>query len=467
MNWMMLCKLPLGASLWAILFFFIFTACQEDLPETTEVMMTFTTRAVVTDKVDSNAPDEDKMQDLRVIMLRQDGTVVDNHLEEDINASSVTFTFSTPIQIDGEDFTFLAVANEESIQSTSTIDWLKCSSGVKLSEETITQIKEQQIGNGEAFNISDGPIPQTKQWTVHVPQQDTHVENQTLDFVASKISVQFINNTNAEQSLNDVKITGIGYNVYGYLFAHNSADFVGENHNASDITFTDVTNLAVGATSAAQTYYTYPIGSLSSPTLHATWNGSEYDLPIEINDEFITSLNRNDHLKIIVTLTGQELVVNYTIAPWNADNTTNIGSPTTDGGYNTEDWTAGGDVNIGGDPVVPDVPVVPGDEIFNGSQIINWENSQNYTLSAESLKPYYGKTLYFDFDVTGDNAQMHLYVKSSTGNDELYKASTGTKNTVATMELLLEKEGSVALPENCYLFVNGVGVTLKKIYVAQ
>lgn len=459
MNWMMLCKLPLGASLWAILFFFIFTACQDDLPETTEVMMTFTTRAVVTDKVDSNAPDEDKMQDLRVIMLRQDGTVVDNHLEENINASSVTFTFSTPIQIDGEDFTFLAVANEESIQSTSTIDWLKCSSGVKLSEETITQIKEQQIGNGEAFNISDGPIPQTKQWTVHVPQQDTHVENQTLDFVASKISVQFINNTNAEQSLNDVKITGIGYNVYGYLFAHNSADFVGENHNASDITFTDVTKLAVGVTSAAQTYYTYPIGSLSSPTLHATWNGSEYDLPIKINDEFITALNRNDHLKIIVTLTGQELVVNYTIAAWNTDNTTNIGSPTPEGGYQVDDWGNGNDVIIGGGEE-PDTPVVPGDVIWEGTQEVSWSSS--FVIPNYDKSKHAGKTLVVKVIPYGET---HRTISFENENQTAFCGfSSNDKNLPQSNEVMSLE---VKIPNDLNsLTCRGELVTLKGVYLS-
>lgn len=461
MNWMMLCKLPLGASLWAILFFFIFTACQDDEPyEDTEVMVTFTTRAEVKDKETSATVEENKMKDLRVIMLRQDGTVVDNHMEPDINASSITFTFSTPIQIDGEDFTFLAVANEESIQSTSELSWITSKSGDNLSS-SLSAIQTQQIGNG-VLNINNGPIPQSKQWTVHVPQADTKIPTQRLDFVASKVSVEFKNETNKEQTLKNVRISGFGSATQAYLFKQNGTDFVGQQGVSDKYLLGDEgLTIPVGKSDSLK-YYTYPVNTISTPTLHAQWKqGEEYkDCSLDLSG--ITSLPRNQQLKILITLTGQELVVNYTIAPWNADNTTNIGSPTIGGGYNTEDWAAGGDVNIGGDPVAP------GDVIFNGSQIINWGNSQNYTLSAEYLKPYYGKTLYFDFDVTSDNAQMLLYVKSpTTGSDELYKASTGTKNTVATMELLLEKEGPDPLPENCYLFVNGVGVTLKKIYVAQ
>lgn len=378
---------------------FVVSACQDDLPETTEVMMTFTTRAVMGEA--STAPDNERMQDLRVIMLRENGTVVDNHMEEDINASSVTFTFTTPIQTGGEDFTFLAVANEGSIQPTSKLSWLSCSPGDKLSEETITQIKAQQIGDGSAFNINKGPIPQTKQWTVTVPQASTHVENQQLDFVASKISVQFLNHTMESQTLSGIRISGIGSAADGYLFAQNSNDFVGTQHDASDITFSDVT-VSAGATSDARTYYTYPVGSISSPTLHATWNKKNYTLPLK----GITELKRNDHLKIVVTLTGHALNVNYTIADW-VEEPTNIGgsSPTPEGGYQVDDWGEGNDVIIGGGTGggdEPDEPVLPEGvielwnddegpfELNNSGQKIQLDNTKvDYITAGKTLKFYY------------------------------------------------------------------------------
>ena len=342
---------------------FVVSACQDDLPETTEVMMTFTTRAVMGEA--STAPDNERMQDLRVIMLRENGTVVDNHMEEDINASSVTFTFTTPIQTGGEDFTFLAVANEGSIQSTSKLSWLSCSPGDKLSEETITQIKAQQIGDGTAFDINDGPIPQTKQWTVTVPQASTHVENQQLDFVASKISVQFLNHTMESQTLSGIRISGIGSAADGYLFAQTNNDF-GTQGASSNITFSDVT-VSAGEPSDMLSYYTYPVSTISSPTLYATWNDKEYNLPIKISDAFITSLKRNDHLQIVVTLTGEGMM--YHIVSWE-ENPTNIGSPTPEGGYQVDGWGNGNNIIIGGEtgeePEEPgggDEPVVTGDEL--------------------------------------------------------------------------------------------------------
>ena len=89
---------------------FVVSACQKDDVGKSEVMMTFNTRAIVSDVV-SDADALERMNDLRVIMVRQDGTVVDNHLAQDINASSVKFTFSTPVKSGGDYFTFYAVAN--------------------------------------------------------------------------------------------------------------------------------------------------------------------------------------------------------------------------------------------------------------------------------------------------------------------------------------------------------------------
>ncbi len=311
---------------------FVVPACQDDLPDTTEVMMTFTTRAV-TQGAASTAPDNERMQELHVIMLRSDGTVVGNHTEPNITASSVTFTFSTPIQTTGEDFTFLAIANESVIGQTLTI-------GDKLSTTDI----EKLTMNADLNTI--GALPQTKLWTVHVPQTQNHHVNQTLDFVGSKISVQFVNQTGEAQSLSDIKLTGMPQATAGYLFKQNSNDFVTPLQDASDIAFTNVT-METGATSAEQAYYTYPVAAISEAALVATWNGKPYELPLD----GITRLARNEHLQIVVTLTpAQDITVNYTVAEWK-DNNTNIGDepPTTPGnGYHVDPWGDAFDIPIGG-----------------------------------------------------------------------------------------------------------------------
>lgn len=443
---------------------FVVSACQDDLPETTEVMMTFTTRAV-TQGAASTAPVVEQMKQLRVIMLREDGTVVGNHLEPEINASSVTFTFTTPIQTGGEDFTFLAVANESSVQSPE-LTW-EYELGTKLSEETINQIKARQIGN-KALDINDGPIPQTKQWTVEVPQTHNHKVNQTLDFTASKISVQFKNATDEAQSLGDIKITGIGSATSGYLFAQASNDF-GTQGALSDIAFTGITDLAAGSSSDVQNYYTYPVdaGNINTPTLHATWNEKNYTLPLE----GITELKRNDHLKIIVTLTGHALTINYSIAPW-VEEPTNIGSPTTNGGYQVDGWDNGNDIIIGGEiggGEEPDPEPEPGDVIWEGTQEIDWGKNGgiHFTMEADKFKACYGKLIGFDFVITEGKNDPTGFAKvlDSGGTEKAYVAIPSTaQDGKITMEMDLSQH---KLSEDCYLYIDGDGITLKKIYIKQ
>lgn len=341
---------------------FAVSACQDDLPETTDIMVTFTTRAI-SGGAASTAPEIEQMHDLRVIMLRSDGTIVDKGQytpEGDFNPSSVRFTFSTTIpNPSGEDFTFIAIANEESIYEESiyeeSIDeelpWSTRGIGDKLTQSEIESITVDT-------DINSYPIPQTDYWTVHVPQSNYKIDDRTLQFAGSKISVVFNNMTKEEQSLSNIHITGIGSASAGYLFKQTTGDdFVGTQHDASDITFTDVTNLAAGDTSEELTYYTYPVGSVSSPTLFATWNEKEYNLPItKVTDEEgnvhnFTSLARNERLKIVITLTpAGDITVNYTIAAWE-ETPTNIGgkAPTTpDNDYYVDNWGTGGIIDVGG-----------------------------------------------------------------------------------------------------------------------
>lgn len=340
---------------------FVVSACQDDLPETTEVMMTFTTRAV-TQGAASTAPDKERMKDLHVIMLRSDGTIVGNHTEPNITASSVTFTFSTPIKTTGEDFTFLAIANENNIGKTLVNDNLKI--GDELSTGDIENLTMDADLNDEI-----DALPQTKLWTVYVPQTQNHKVNQTLDFVGSKISVVFNNMTKEPQSLRDISITGITPNTQGYLFKQDGTDYIdSKDNNATPISWDKVLMLAAPTTGAndetiyasdSVAYYTYPLGegNISSPMLYADWNGEQRELSLnrikdkEGNEIDFTSLKRNEHLRIEITLTpAGDITVNYTIAAWE-ETPTNIGdkAPTTpENGYHVDTWGTGGIIDVGG-----------------------------------------------------------------------------------------------------------------------
>lgn len=422
---------------------FVVSACQDDAPyEDTEVMVTFTTRAEVKDIETSATVEENKMKDLRVIMLRQDGTVVDNHMAPDINASSITFKFTTPIKYEGEYFTFLAVANEGSIQSTSGLSWITSKPGDNLSS-SLSAIQTQQIGNG-VLNINTGPIPQSKQWTVHVPQEDTKIPTQRLDFVASKVSVEFKNETNKEQTLKNVRISGFGSATQAYLFKQNGTDFVGQQGVSDKYLLGDEgLTIPVGKSDSLK-YYTYPVNTISTPTLHAQWKqGEEYkDCSLDLSG--ITSLPRNQHLKILITLTGQELVVNYTIAPWNADNTTNIGSPTTNGGYQVDGWGNGNDIIIGGEigggeepepEPEPDVPVEPGSIVwvYADDITVTGHTASKVNISSEDINRCFVSGNYFGFDVepTDINKDVEIKVEvfNKWGTNKALSASAHTQGT--------------------------------------
>lgn len=391
---------------------FLMSSCQEDdsLYDTTEVMMTFTTRALVNatqgDTL-STAIDSERMKDLRVIMVRENGEIVGNHQVTNITQTSVTFTFRTPVNNGGEDFTFFAIANEGSITPTNQGDlsWLTRAEGQKYTSDELNSFKTMQIGNGE-FALSDGQsIPQTKQWTVEVPQKDTRIENQTLDYVASKVSVLFKNNTDEAQSLNDIYIDGIPQSTAGYLFKQDADDFVGTQHDASVISFNDVTDIAVGDSSAIQHCYTYPVDGITDAVLHATWNGKDYSLPLDD----ITSLARNEHLKIIVTLTpAQDITVNYEIAEWKEDST-NIGesAPNPGSGYDVKDWGNPNEIVVGGGGSDDPWANLGGSIIAGGKDVFdNWEDLEGLgktnwlpiDIKASYLVPGYKIAIGFTID---------------------------------------------------------------------
>ena len=368
---------------------FVMSACQKEDVGKSEVMMTFNTRAIVSDEVRDDDALE-RMNDLRVIMVRQDGTVVDNHLAEGINASSVKFTFSTPVKTGGEYFTFYAVANENALTPFPTesneLRWMKkCKRYVELTEQNITAIKAQQIGDGSAFTIpNEGAIPQTKIWTVYVPQQDKYAvpDPLQLEYVASKISVKFVNKTNEPQFLSDIHITGITPNGKGRLFSdyvkNGTHDSYSEVYVESDVKLEkipfDGVTLAANAESAVQTYYTYPVdaANISNPMLYATWGKKEFHMPIGV-----TSIPRNKHIEIVVNILQGKLTVDYNVKEWK-EHELNIGgaptAPDKNDDYYVEDWFADNNINIGGGTSLGDEWKLEDGTTIKGEQ--NWSYNQ-------------------------------------------------------------------------------------------
>ena len=131
---------------------FVVSACQDDLPETTEVMMTFTTRAVVTQGNESEVINIEKMNDLRVIVVRENGDIVYNDTRSVGGASTATVSFQTPVKTGGENFKFFAIANYSSLVNAP--NWANLNI-----DNLITYVE----GDGSAISINSH-IPQTKYW---------------------------------------------------------------------------------------------------------------------------------------------------------------------------------------------------------------------------------------------------------------------------------------------------------------
>jgi hypothetical protein len=194
--------------------------------------------------------------------------------------------------------------------------------------------------------------------------------------MASKISVQFVNQTNEAQSLENIKITGIPLATKGYLFKQ-ADDYVDTENAASEISFDAVTSLAAGASSAIQHYYTYPVEGITNAVLSATWKGKNGESDVTRTEplEGITSLPRNQHLKIVITLVGpDDITVNYEIAEW-IDNPTNIGNPQPNpgGGYHVDPWGDVNDIIIGGSTGGQDWNIGTGSPIKGEEVTTNWE----------------------------------------------------------------------------------------------
>lgn len=460
-------------------------SCQEnEIPhDTTEVMMTFTTRAFVKatqgDTVSIHL-NEEKMKDLRVIMVRENGEIVGNYKEKGINQTSVTFTFRTPVKTGGEYFTFFAIANEGSVTPAINTSLIERAEGNSYSSDELNSLKSYQIGNS-AFVLSENqPIPQTKQWIIKVPQQDTKIDNQRLEYVASKILIEFRNQTNKPQTLKNIQLTGIAKPTSGYLFKQDANDFVGTQQGASDIVLIGEEGMTLETEAADSVkHYTYPVGTLSSPTLVATWEGvGEKTLALD----GITSLPRNQQLKIIVTLTGQELTVNYTIADWE-EHDTNIGgtSPTPEGGYDTEDWIADSntDVVIGEEPEQgggeePEEPVEPGDVIWHKDSL---SITPNYStdpieqpLTNDDLSYFVsGNILGIKYDIAEQNNGREIYIRSmkATGghNDNSLKGNVFSDEGYS--ELVLSEDNATAIKNDGGIEFWGNGVTITQIYIKE
>lgn len=434
---------------------FVVSACQDDSDKTT-IIMTFTTR--IDNTPQSTTPGEEaeveveQMKELRIIMARKDGTVIHNE-KQPVTGNEHTFSFDVPMMAYTENFQFVAIANE----STLGLDF----SEVEVNNKTaFNDLKTLVIGSdGFFFDVESQCIPQTIYWAQDIIYGETTKIRKELQFVVGKITIEFENQTEEPQSLSDIHIKGIIPNAQGYLLAQASNDFVGTQHDASamqaaDIIFNSITDLSVGGSSPIQHYYTYPVGSYGvasstlsftqsektyeQPTLFATWNGIEYNLPItKVTDEEgnvhpFTSLARNERLKIVITLTpAGDITVNYEVDEW-IDTPTNIGgeAPTTPGnGYHVDTWGASNDIEIGGGGQIWELgngTTIKGEEV-SGATLVEiqrggrWDLTEHLNPAENYIQAGYTLVIYFEphfyYEGQPEEGDVNIQFKSGWDSD--------------------------------------------------
>lgn len=272
------------------------------------VTMTFTTRASSNATQGENPLlDNEQMKTLRVIVARQGGEILYNvkyDIEPDETQKVIRFSELT-VNKNGETFDFYAIANEEALGSGVSLDGTNIDLG---------QLKSHSVA--EDFNPLK-QLPQAVYQEIEVKPQKNNTATMQLRFPVAKINLSFVNTTESEQRISEVKLVN-GTPDKAKLFYDGNMP-VGVDVTGKTITFDDFTIPATGAsTPASSVRYVYPGETNNSYTITAKWNGKDYTLPLvlEGTDEPLTNLARDKQYNVTITLKGGGLTVSCKVQPW-------------------------------------------------------------------------------------------------------------------------------------------------------
>lgn len=273
--------------------------------EKATVQVTFTTRAEANTTVaGSNLADNERMQTLRVIVAKGDEILYNEFYDEDDfdeyenGQKYKTVTFSELVTEEEEDrnFDFYAIANEN---GTGYNDW---------GNITVSALNAREIT--QSFS-SASLIPQTakRRITVNIPQEEGNIQQEKiqLEFVVSKISLSFSNQTGEAQTLSDVKIVGAKPDK-GFLFndEDNETIYIPDDVKYSDVEWArEVINAGTEMEPTIFNYSPVYLFQGQNPSLDsgykltATLNNSDNR---ELEMPSITGLKRGQELKINIRL---------------------------------------------------------------------------------------------------------------------------------------------------------------------
>lgn len=273
---------------------------------TASVTMTFTTRATSNAGQDeSSLLDKEQMKTLRVIVARKSDEILYN-VKYDINPEEtqkvIRFSELT-VNETGEKFDFYAIANEAALGN-----------GVSLEGTNINLVELKSHIVDVDFNPLN-LLPQAKYQEIEVKPQKGNEAAMQLRFPVAKVNLSFVNTTESEQKISEVKLLyGTPDKAKLFYDGNMPADV---NVTGKSITFDDFDISATGACiPASSVRYVYP-GETNKPyTISAQWNGKEYTLPLVLADDTLTNLERDKQYNVTITLKGGGLTVSCKVQPW-------------------------------------------------------------------------------------------------------------------------------------------------------
>lgn len=211
-------KYSLAATLMAILCLLPASCITDDAPAATEkatVTMTFTTRAVTDDTNGSSLLDNEQMRTLHVIMVRSsDSEVILNErydIAPEVTSQTITYNDLVVDKNNGTEFDFYAIVNEGSLTLTEEVTEILNS---KTTIDNVSLLENVILGeNGFDFQnppTDKKPLPQTvMRKNVRLEAEKSQNVALQLQFPVAKVCLKFINNTDKEQELTNIKMPNV------------------------------------------------------------------------------------------------------------------------------------------------------------------------------------------------------------------------------------------------------------------
>lgn len=310
--------------LFQLYLFVLFHSCvseKEDVLDKANVAMTFSARSLAGGSgLVETALKNERLQTLRVIVVRTDGKIVYNQFYDNVSGGSKTILFrELSVSPLGEDFEFYAIGNENAFlrDSGQSLD------GKSIDLRELKRRMLQQDFNSPALSL----LPQSGYAKIRVVPGENRTETMHLGFPVGKFVVRLNNETVTDVTLEDLKIVSAAP-AEGFLFPdpdHRKAGVA--KFPDKDILFGNAGNLVVPLGSrvdAAWTVrYVYPgKKSQGSYKLSARWNGKLYETLLTSPESplGISSVNGGYQYNIGITLTNT-FSVSMEVEPWRLDET--------------------------------------------------------------------------------------------------------------------------------------------------